>query len=380
MAKTPPTLADGLIREWMRPRYRRVDPNNWVSNHIAQARKFVLDESMSAFMADLSYVSLNACKTPAKRKHLVDSMRHLARLPHALTWVEYDKQAHRKRVKEAYHPDIVAEPDSVPDRSGWLLMQHPKLDTAFMALHCTSHSWDESNVRQELPNAGQFAYAWTCDDTIPPWPRDPFYHSDRLCRIDHADKDMMTSPAGVLTGVLEYRTESLSIIAAPYVSREADALFKRMAGRHFNPLGELSHDARYLWSLLATINDLPTELQEVKPDRGYVARGRYRKFSDHTVITLTVPTRRYRQLANRAIAIARRRAHQVRGFWRRDWRNPLSVFCEHNFSADEQRMECKHCKGRKLWVHEHQRGSAALGFVLHDYTVKHDPDPPHTST
>jgi hypothetical protein len=219
-----------------------------------------------------------------------------------------------------------------------------------MALHCTSHSWDSNNGRQPLPNASQFAYAWTSDDTIPPWPRDPFYHVDQPCRIDHLHKDIITSPAGVMTGVLEYRTESLSIIAAPYMSPGADRLFKNMSGRHFNPLGELSHDARYLWSLLATINDLPTELQEIKPDRGYVARGKYRKFSDHTVVTLTVPTKRYRQVALRAVAIARRRGHMVRGHWRRDRFHP----------------------GEKIWIREHVRGDTSLGFTLHDYQVTHE--------
>ena len=242
------TLADDLIREWSRPRYRHVDKNNWLASHVAQARKFVIDEGMSAFMADLGYVSLNACKTPAARHHLVESMRKLARLPHALTWIEYDKQAHRKRVKEAYHPDIVAEADSVPDRSGWLLMQHPKLETAFMALHCSSHSWDDVNARQALPNAGQFAYAWSSDDTIPPWPRDSFYHQDQPCRLDPPDPQLVASPAGILTGVLEYKTNSFSVIPAPYITAKADDLFKRMAHRYFNPLGELAHDARYLWS------------------------------------------------------------------------------------------------------------------------------------
>ena len=160
----------------------------------------------------------------------------------------------------------------------------------------------------------------------------------------------MASPSGLLTGVLEYKTESFSVCAAPYMSRGADGIFKRLAGRHFNPLGELAHDARYLWSLLATINCLPTEIKEVKPDRGYVARGKYRKFSEHTVITLTVPTTRYRQVAMRAVAIARRRAHQVRGHFRKDRWHP----------------------GEMIWVREHQRGDASLGFVLHDFIVEHD--------
>ena len=341
-----------MIREWARPIYRPIDRNNWLATHIAQARKFVLDESMSAFMADLSYVSLNACRTVAKRQHLVESMRKLARLPHAITWLEFDKQAHRRRVKEFYHPDIIAEPDSVPDRSGWLLMQHPQVETAFMALHCTSHSWDQGNRRTAIPNSSHFAYAWTSDDSVPPWPRDPLFHLDHDARIDDTDRLTRATPAGILTGVLEYRTECLSIIPAPHFNNEKREEFAKAAGRHFNPLGELAHDARYLWSLLATINDLPTTIRTVKPDRGYISRGQYKKFSEHKIISLTVPQKRYATVAKRAIAIARRRGHNVRGHWRINrWH-----------------------AGERIWIREHTRGDTSLGYILHDYSVTHPVD------
>jgi hypothetical protein len=346
--KPAPILADAMIREWSRSAYRKLDRNNWLASHIAQARKFVLDESMSKFMADLGYVSLNACKTPAKREQLVEGLRKLSRLPHALTWIEFDKQVHRRRVKEAYHPEIVAEPEDVPDRSGWLLLQHPQLETAFMAIHCTSHSW-VGEGRVAVPNSGQFGYAWTVDDTIPPWPRDPVYHRDQLGRIDTTEQERMISPSGVLTGVLDYRTESVSVIRAPHLSPEAAKAWAESARWHFNPVAELAHDLRYLWSLLATINELPISRSNVKPDKGYVSRGRYRRFSEHTVIGLTVPVKRYATLAKRAVAIARRRGHQVRGHWRKDhWH-----------------------AGERIWIREHVRGDTSLGFVMHDYTVTH---------
>jgi len=347
--KPAPILADSMIREWSRSRYRKIDKNNWLASHIAQARKFVLDEGMSSFMADLGYVSLNACKTDFKRQQLVEGMRKLSRLPHAVTWIEFDKQAHRRRVKEVYHPEIVAEPDSVPDRSGWLLMQHPKLETAFMAIHCTSHSW-VGDARLAVPNSGQFAYAWTVDDTIPPWPRHPLHHRDVPGRIDTTEQERMISPSGVLSGVLDWRSETVSVIHAPHLSREAAEAWDNAARWSFHPLGELAHDLRYLWSLLATINDLPTSSVEVRPDKGYVSRGQYKKFSEHTVISLTIPVKRYQTVAKRAVAIARRRGHQVRGHWRKDhWH-----------------------AGERIWIREHVRGDTSMGFVMHDYAVTHE--------
>jgi hypothetical protein len=107
---------------------------------------------------------------------------------------------------------------------------------------------------------------------------------------------------------------------------------------------------RYMWALLSTINTLPVSNKFVAASKGYVAKGRYRRFVDHSVVTLNVPETRYRRIAAHAIAVARRRAHEVRGHWRKDWRHP----------------------GERLWIAEHQRGDASLGFVTHDYEVHHE--------
>lgn len=29
-------------------------------------------------------------------------------------------------------------------------------------------------------------------------------------------------------------------------------------------------------------------------------------------------------------------------------------------------------RGSRIWIREHQRGDASLGFVTHDYSVKHE--------
>ena len=68
------------------------------------------------------------------------------------------------------------------------------------------------------------------------------------------------------------------------------------------------------------------------------------------MITLTVPAKRYETVAKRAIAIARRRGHQVRGHWRKDHWHP----------------------GERIWIREHVRGDTSLGFVMHDYAVTHE--------
>jgi hypothetical protein len=130
--------------------------------------------------------------------------------------------------------------------------------------------------------------------------------------------------------------------------------------------------ARRMWAFLATINDLPVLLTDKVQAKGFVARGQYRRFLSHKTITINVPQKLYRKTIRTALALAHRRAHSVRGHWRIDWRHPLSKLCDHEWSADSKHMDCLLCKGRKSWIHEHERGDASRGFVTHDYLVKHE--------
>jgi hypothetical protein len=141
-------------------------------------------------------------------------------------------------------------------------------------------------------------------------------------------------------------------------------------------LQEWSGVQRRMWALLATINDLPVVVAEVKQSRGFLAKGQYRKFLDHRTITLTVPEKLYKKTIRDALANAHRRGGPVREHWRRDWRKPLSPLCDHEWGADEKHMFCTHCNGRKIWINEHVRGDTSRGFVTHDFTVTHDPETP----
>ena len=356
--KNAPTLADALIREWTRPHIRELDRKGTLANMIASARKFVLDKNMSSFMADLAYASLLTCKSIDKAHKLMNGMRQMARLPHALTWLEYDFKAKAQRAVNEYGAQINPAEDQTPDKAGWLCWQHPTNDNAFLALECASHSFDQGSKREPIPQSVPFSYAWRTDDGPLPWKQ---LH---LRNQPH--------PEGYMTGILTYRSESVGLVSAPHLPEEFVQLY--LDNSRFDPLRELSSDLRYLWALLATINDLPTKYVDHVADKGYVARGRYRKFVDHTIIHLTVPVKAYRRVAARAIAVARRRAHDVRGHWRKHWQHRPAAFCEHVWQTTDSRMECALCGGKRLWIHGHQRGDASLGFVLHDYTVEHPND------
>lgn len=338
MTSKAPTLADSLIRESFRPEWKKhIDPHNRMRPLLLEARKFVLDDSMSAFMADLAYASLLTTNNPTKANILLDGMRSMARLPHKITWIEFNSNAKMTRARDEYGAKV--NPDLAPEKCGWLLQQHPQLDTAFMALECASHSYDlNGQGRVGTPQPFIFSYAWRSDEGAPPWPK---------LKLNTIDTVLLPVPA-FLTGVSTYRTDSLHLVdSGIYPKTLLDTYLKKSS---LNPLQELASDARYLWALLATINQLPVSRSDIVASKGYVARGRYRKFLNHTVIKLTIPTERFKRVAAQSMVIIRRRAHQVRGHWRKDYRHP----------------------GGRLWIKEHQRGDASLGFVTHDYEVSRE--------
>jgi hypothetical protein len=379
-----PTLADKIMRYCLSRLGRKADKKMFMASKIAQARKFILGDDMSAHMADLAYASLLTCKTAEKARLLLDSMRMMSRLPHPVTWIEYNFAAKARRAVEEYGAGIDLDPAELPDRNGWLLLQHPQLETAFMAIECSSHAWnpermgriDGRRVKTEYPNANALAWTWRVDQGSPPWPTPDIDFPGTFYR-DVEGKETKVKPtfAGLLTGVLEYQTDTVSVTINPAYDPVIMQEYVKQEGQH--TLREMVSDLRYLWALLATINCLPVTVSDViHQDHGYVAHGRWRRFVDHKIIHLTIPVKRYRRVAREAIAITRRRATMVRAHLRKDWRHPLSPLCDgHELEVIGNALRCKHCGGQRINVKAHPRGDASLGWVTNDYTVEHEPTP-----
>lgn len=328
-----------------------VDHPQMLRRHLRDARKFTLDDAMSSFLVDLSsaafmkYDNDRPIKKAAYR--LVDQMRIQARLPHALTWVEYNFISASNRAKElgrnSWYQDSGDQIRTA--RQGWLLNQHPTNENCF---RCQVFE----NVNGLGLVASPFAFTWVTDDQWTPWP-EPDSDTTFVSLSEHC------------AGIVGYRNNRCSITPSAYfendlTNEQVQILFQDFMRIH-------SATLRRVWALFATINDIPVKMDSIVPAKGFMARGNYYRFLEHKTIHLDVLNKTdVRKLARDVVAIARRRAHQVRGHWRNDWRYPLALLCEHEFDAH---MTCKRCHGRQLWVHEHQRGDASLGFVMHDYEV-----------
>jgi len=353
--KVPPTLADACMTSMLDPKYKFSANFRPLLQQVTRARKFVLDDAMSVYLADMT--AALARGGLRKRVRALDNARQHARLPHALTWIEYNNWAFTDRYRTVMRHDMtvgkklyrLGEPlplDAVPPRMGWLLQQHDRIDSAFLMTEVRSSAMENHWVF-----VGPAAVAWSSDDGPIPWPRLELRVEGGITPSEHA-----THMQGYINDRV-YMTEAWP---------RAEGAIKAMPD--LIGAAQTSSAAAYYWLFLATLNDLPISIQPVSPNKGYMARGSYKTFLKHSIIHLTVPERAWRKTITKSLTMLHRRAHQVRGHWRRDWRHPLRAGCAHEFSAD---MICRHCDGHKLWIAEHQRGDASLGFVTHDYAVHH---------
>jgi hypothetical protein len=359
-----------LLIDWIYRDTFRAPRNPELRRLLTSARRCVLSDEMAAFLYTLM-VEIYAGK-PGKfllrRTHRrLDDCRHFSRLPHRLTWVEYSLNAMLVREEETkgqpietrsvMYQDIddgvlrysdidhhmVQSTQRRPRRVGWLLMQHDKIETAFRADYFIGGlppsgkpKWTKTNM----------SLIWCPDEEpMPVWPGPFVQQLSALIFPSRAEDPEYQHTEGLtqseyVTGVRGYERDNVGML---FFDRTKSNLPDLATGR-----------ARMIWAFLSTFNKVPiVGEQKIVPSRGFVARGAYHRFLEHKVLTISVPEKAgLRKVARQALAVIRRRAHQVRGHWRDDWKLP---------------------KGNKsLWIAEHQRGDASLGFVTHDYKVEHD--------
>jgi hypothetical protein len=328
----PATLIDVLYRA----SFKNEAVQGWTNNAkwraaLAQSRRFVLDDAMSTFMGELGTQAFARPESAKRRGQMAEHLRMGARLPFPTTWIEYNLRLCQTRSSELLGRPFAAS--EVPKQEGWLLQQHPdgRYDTWTFPV----------------------AMGWTSDDTPLPWRAVPL-----------SEDGLSASECAV--GLTGYRTAQAAYVFSDMVKTppKPQAIADLMK--------EWSGVMRRMWAFLATIADLPVQVTEVRASKGFIGRGQYRRYLDHRTVTLNVPQKNFQKVARHALALAHRRAHQVRAHFRKNWRAPLSPLCEHQWISDEKHMTCTHCQGQKIWIKDHTRGNAALGFTTHDFAVRHE--------
>jgi hypothetical protein len=366
--KQAPTLIDHLYRlSFQRELIPGWQSNSEMRRALHSAKRFVVSEKMSAFMADLATEAFKLGKAPtlAQRRYshrVADSLRVSSRLPHEVIWIEYRLHAYqvRSHVLRNKPPPNLPE---IPELEGWLIQQHPKIETA-----CLMHLFTQSDrVHDDGYDTWTFpfAFAWTCDGSPLPWKK--MFEPD-------PNRIGFEPVSACLTGLRSYDYPWLNCVYSPLIEDPSSTL----TGIYMQLLLEWTGIIRRVWALLATIDHLPLTRGAVRTGKGFLARGQIRKYLDHQTITLNIPGKKdTRVLARKMIAIAHRKRHEVRAHWRDDYRHLPSSTCNPHLwelldTSDSDTIECVICRGRQFHIAKHLRGDAALGFTIHDYKVKHD--------
>jgi hypothetical protein len=358
--KLAPTLIDEVYRASFRPKTNPGWKDNTKVRHaLERARRFIVDEPMAGFMAELANESfIKAGNLNPLSLRIADSIRVQSRLPYDAIWIEYPLRSYQRRASEIRAVDPVPE-DEQPLREGWLIQQHPGIETAYIM-----HMWTQSDQEDDggfrlwtFP----FAFAWCADDSPLPW------NDLEVLRGDTA--------SSIIVGIAHYERRNVNLVRSPLITEPVTG--NPAMTRHYETLlKEWAGVIRRVWSLLATINDIPKTVGEVRQTKGFLARGRIRKYLDHSTITLAIPGKKdTRVLARELMAIAHRRRHPVRAHWRDDWRHPPASQCKHLWEVMDDKadhIQCAACHGRQTYIHKHDRGDATLGWVSHSYNVTHE--------
>lgn len=162
---------------------------------------------------------------------------------------------------------------------------------------------------------------------------------------------------------LDGRTESLKAKIRAYWGHDLQARI----------ISRASYMSRFI-TLLAMLNEVPTIATTVAGRTGFLNVARKRvPYADYTTLRIALPKTRQLAAVTRILTAAygKKRAHEVRGHWRR-----VSLT-----SLDPSTDLGPDGRGRKpvvigedgvprIWVNEHIRGDASIGWVAKRYAIQ----------
>ncbi len=348
-------LANLLLEATYKPRKLVGTDPGPLRTRLHQARRFVLDQDMSAFMGDLACAFFGRITNDDSMTTIgeaaVEDARHLAMLPFDVTWIEYDNRAKwravgvhytamadRLHIKDEFAADDVKEDEVVP-REGWLCWKDPDGTN-----HAQTIAFDSRDPRFLVHPA---LWNWRTDETPTGWLQ--------LAQSQYTASQLRpffgkpVANTGVPIG-FSYDTDQIGFALAPWSGRLKPEWLAFT-------INDWRGDLRYLLALLACINSdsVPTiKTYSPRPPGRFTGGGQSHAFLDYTNVSIKLPKHATSaDYAARVVKRTRHRRHEVRAFLRRD-------------RAGVKRIQ----------VRSHFRGDASLGWIVHrqyDVTAATEP-------
>jgi len=362
------------IREEYR-RYRR---------QLQQARRFKIDNDALDLIIELG--------EDADWRTILGRIQ-LARLPFPIMWVEIDLH-HKTDYRNAKGYDLPRYEDT-PKNLGWLLEEDPANENKWMATCFTdlSEEAQRNNAGDGLRTTPGLIQNHL--DISGGYKND--YGPDALGEVKvpqmvtvedskaHTETNfiMKAFPWGAFRGgpdnkiksyIIDHNTWSIEPVIGYALAmrhweltQKDDAASADQAVKEAMIAGHREHsgDLRFLVTLLATLNCLPTIMTPVKPYKAsFRDKQGIRPYLTSSVVTINIPAKRSRlKMAQKMLKteIAKRRRHEVRGHWRT---------ADKAIDGWEPFMDERGRIRWRKWISAHMRGDGSLGFVNHDYEVQ----------
>ena len=350
-----------------------------------QSRKFRLDDAMSAFLADLASRPFSGEVTPKKLQTL-DSMRHSARLPFPKTWVEYNNHAFRSRLMDVsenttdvWNAPLEQDLEKVFKNIGWLLEEDP-IDPNIIHM---SYFLEELN--RVITPPFTFVYNTVDQDFPDRLKADPLAGSFAHGLMGHYTGRVgvimtIDTPPGEWIDVVEDETQDIAtarlegLISEEAREGAAEYRIHQRAGdfKVHRLVPEFGGVVRYAMAFLSTLTESPTTVSEVRPSRGYMAKGNYKQFMSHHVLKLNLPKNRdLKLLANKVLKLSRIGGHEVMAHWR-TYTQGRGFICSDHAWPDGEKAKCTKCNAVRTWiVLPHGRGDWSIQCKTKTYEVGH---------
>lgn len=340
---------------------------------------------IQAFNLDNETVEVVAEMASGERRHkMIPLYRELARLPFDHVWIEFDyHHLHSWRSERGLTNTLDSEHGlvGVPQQMGFLcerLVKHEE------GMRITTVGWMSPDARAGLPpdaclfpichnlTTGRDKVIFAGHRADVPGMAEIIDDANRsqlpviAWGIDRGDSDLTQWTSNPLSGTNGVEPEGTytDLLLAKYGYDEG---MRRIAGSMGHFCNEQRGDLRFVVAALALLNHVPVIYKPHRPKGRMLASNTTRPFLESRVVTIDVPQGRRRikmidkELRN-SLALQRRKRHRVRGHWRI---SPTPHGPRWELYVDPFTLN----KRWRIWIADHERGDASLGWVDHIYHV-----------
>ncbi len=357
---------------------------------VRQVRPFSL-------VADLAEVASQLADTSEKT---LRSYLHSARLPFPIMWLECDHALAMEHIGRPADGWRLHEAD--PIRVGWLIMESPPGTGRYTMTRVSSLvDPDDGQVKANLSPVIQM---WSADvrldvtngftsltgqvdpeilraiRTINAEPtysrmawRDYSSPTEELpWRIDDALEEEARKSPLYQTNVALLEPRTLELCVKP-ITPDQSTIYERAVDMLFAGMVDQKGELGFVVAALALMNELPVRYVPYRPSGNLRTGGRLRPYMSSSIVSLEVPATRRRikdiqKHLKHAGEAAKRARHEVRGHWRHAKTLPRYEDNHHRWERHYDPIT-EEPQGWRMWIPNHERGDANLGWVKQSYNV-----------